>query len=230
MAKYMSGARCTIKINDRLAGFAFGVSWNIETDVTPIRTIDNYLPHELAPRQIRVTGTLSGFRVPGESVDSKSIQSNVVNFLINKYISIEVRDSQSDNRIFQTQKAIVTGRHERIEAGKLMETELTWEAIGWIDEKSPKPPSPPSGKIEAQVEKDLDKLAGLIDPEEIDEEIDLYDWEPSKENRIQLIKEWLARLQEKFELPFVLDEKDYSQIHDLLYQTSGTGKNSSNNS
>ncbi|KKK47588.1 hypothetical protein LCGC14_3153690 [marine sediment metagenome] len=67
-------------------------------------------------------------------------------------------------------------------------------------------------------------------PEEIDKEIDLYDWEPSKENRIQLIKEWLARLQEKFELPFVLDEKDYSQIHDLLYQTSGTGKNSSNNS
>ena len=139
VAKYMSGARCTIKINDRLAGFAFGVSWSIETDVTPIRTIDNYLPHELAPRQIRVTGTLSGFRVPGESMDSKSIQSNIVNFLISKYISIEVRDSQSDNRIFQTQQAIVTGRHERIEAGKLMETELTWEAIGWIDETSPAP-------------------------------------------------------------------------------------------
>ena len=139
MAKYMSGARCTIKINDRLAGFAFGVSWNIETDVTPIRTIDDYLPHELAPRHVRVTGTLSGFRIPGESMDNKSIQSNIVNFLISKYISIEVRDSQSDNRIFQTEKAIVTGRHEKIEAGKLMETELTWEAIGWIDEKSPAP-------------------------------------------------------------------------------------------
>ena len=140
MAKYLSGARCTLKINDKLAAFAFGVSWNIETSVTEIRTIDNYLPHELAPKHVRVTGTLSGFRIPGESSTNQNIQADVLGFLVNKYITIEVRDSQSDNRIFQTNNALVTSRSEVIRTGELATQELTWEAIGWIDEKSPKPP------------------------------------------------------------------------------------------
>ena len=32
MGKYMTGARCIIKINGKLAGFAFQISWNIKTN------------------------------------------------------------------------------------------------------------------------------------------------------------------------------------------------------
>lgn len=31
-AKYVTGARCVIKVNGRLVGFAFSVSWNVQTD------------------------------------------------------------------------------------------------------------------------------------------------------------------------------------------------------
>src|SRR6516162_8237910 len=55
-AKYLSGARVTLKINGKLVGFAFGISWNITTDFIEINTCDDYLPYELAPRRVTKDG------------------------------------------------------------------------------------------------------------------------------------------------------------------------------
>jgi len=52
-AKFLSGPRITLKVNGKLVGFAFGISWTINTTVTEINTIDDYLPHELAPQRVR---------------------------------------------------------------------------------------------------------------------------------------------------------------------------------
>src|ERR1035437_6121649 len=75
-AKFMSGARCTLKINNKLVGFAFAISWNIHTTVTEVNTIDNYLPYELAPQRITVNGTISALHVPGESANINGWQGN----------------------------------------------------------------------------------------------------------------------------------------------------------
>ena len=63
-AKYASGARTTLKINSKVCGFAFAVSWRINTMVTEINTIDDYLPYELAPQRVTVEGTLSALHIP----------------------------------------------------------------------------------------------------------------------------------------------------------------------
>ena len=82
----------------------------------------------------------------------------------------------------------------------------------------PKPQAPPpKTKIEVGVEKDLDQLAAMVDREEIDEELELFELEATKENRTKLIKQYLKPLHKQFDLPFELDEQDYLQIHDLLY-------------
>ena len=107
-AKYASGARTTLKINNQIIGFAFSVSWNIRTTVSEIRTIDTYLPYELAPKHVTVDGTLGMFHIPGRGLSSELIQADVLNFLQQKYISIEVRDSATDNLLFATTKAMVT--------------------------------------------------------------------------------------------------------------------------
>jgi hypothetical protein len=136
-AKYTSGARTTLKINNKLAGFAFSVSWKITTESTEIRTIDDYFPYELVPNRIMVEGTIGAFHIPGQSVTQEFIQANALSFLFHKYITIEVRDSATDQVLFKTNNAVITSRSEDLTAEQLGKIQLTWRAIGWQDELSP---------------------------------------------------------------------------------------------
>lgn len=135
VAKYLSGARCILRINGKIVGFAFGISWNIQTAVEEINTIDNYLPHELAPTRIEVSGTISGFRIPGSGPGAMKMQTDMVSFVQQRYIEIEVRDSQSDNLIFLTRQALITRRSENIKTGSLADLSLEFRAIGFLDER-----------------------------------------------------------------------------------------------
>ena len=137
MAKFMSGARCVLRMNGKIVGFAFGVSWNIKTDATEIRTIDDWLPYELAPSLITVTGTIQGFRIPGSGPGAQFLQTDIENFLHQRYVEIEVRDSQTNNLIFLTKQALITGRQETFRTGQMAEMTLEFKAIGFADEKPP---------------------------------------------------------------------------------------------
>jgi hypothetical protein len=141
IAKYLSGARCTLKVGGRIVGFAFSVSWTIETKVTEILTIDNYEPHELAPSRVDVHGSISGFRIPGSSPGQLHMQPDVLNFLHQPYIEIEVRDSQTDEIIFMTKRAMITNRQEVVKTNSLAELTLQFKAIGFRDELTPEPPA-----------------------------------------------------------------------------------------
>ena len=141
MAKYLSGARCVLRANGNIIGFAFAISWKISTDAVEINTIDDYMPYELAPSRISVTGTISGFRIPGSGPGNLNLQANVESFLHQKYIEIEVRDSQTDNVIFLTRKALITDRSENIKSESLSEMTLNFTAIGFMDEVLPELPS-----------------------------------------------------------------------------------------
>jgi hypothetical protein len=139
-AKYMTGARTVLKVNDKLLGFAFQVSWNINTEQTEIYTIDDPLPHEIAPKRISVSGTLGCFVIPGRSATAEVIQSDMRSFLVNKYITIEVRDSVTDEIIFQTKNAVVTNNQTSLTADQAGTMQLNWKAIGWLSEQSPEEP------------------------------------------------------------------------------------------
>jgi hypothetical protein len=141
MAKYLSGARCVIRVNGKIAAFAFQVSWNISTSITKINTIDDYMPYELAPKRIEVSGQISGFRIPGSGPGQELLQADVLSFLHQRYIEIEVRDSQTDNLIFLTRKAMITNRSEDIRAENLANLNLNFEAIGFADERAPSIPA-----------------------------------------------------------------------------------------
>ncbi len=136
-AKYASGARCILKINNKVCGFAFGVSWRITTHHVEINTIDDYEPYELAPQRISVEGTLSALHIPGQSATTELWQADILSFLFHKYVSIEVRDSQTDQLLFATKKAMITSRSEEIRVDQLSSVNLSWKAIGFIDERTP---------------------------------------------------------------------------------------------
>jgi len=139
-AKYASGARTTLRINGDLIGFAFGISWNVSTSYNEVRTVHNYLPHELVPTHIDVSGSISALHIPGVSATTELYQADVLGFLLHKYITIEVRDSATDELLFFTNKAVITNKAERIGVDSLANVELQFKAIGWKDEREPEGP------------------------------------------------------------------------------------------
>jgi hypothetical protein len=136
-AKYASGPRCILKVNSKICGFAFGVSWRITTMASEINTIDDPFAYELAPQRISVEGTISALHIPGEGIGVKLWQPDVLNFLFQQYITIEVRDSVTDKLLFFTDKAVITSRQEDIRVDSLASVQLSWRAIGFKDEREP---------------------------------------------------------------------------------------------
>jgi len=162
MAKYLSGARCTLRMNGKIIGFAFSIQWNIATDATEINTIDDYMPYELAPSRITVSGSISGFRIPGSGPGQQLLQTDSLNFLYQRYIEIEVRDSQTNNLIFITRRALITSRSESIKTNSLAEMTLNFKAIGFADERPPKQIS--KDKLEESVQPgSADPLKAIAD-------------------------------------------------------------------
>lgn len=135
-AKYSSGARTILKINGKIVGFAFGISWRINTQTTDINTIDDYFPVELVPQRVTVEGSINALHIPGTSAGTELWQPDALNFLFQQYITIEVRDS-SDQLLFYTSKAMITSRSEDIKVDQLANVQLTWRAIGFQDERKP---------------------------------------------------------------------------------------------
>ena len=136
-AKYASGARTLLKVNGQTCGFAFGVQWRINTAVTEIQTIDDIFPAELAPQRVSVEGTISALHIPGQGVGAQLWQPDVLNFLFQQYITIEVRDSATDQLLFYTSKAMITSRMEDIRVDSLAQVQLSFRAIGFQDERTP---------------------------------------------------------------------------------------------
>ena len=136
-AKYLTGARTILRVNGRLVGFAFGISWRINTIGQEIMTIDDYLPVEIVPTRVTVEGTISALHVPGQGPSAEFMQANIASFLFHKYIQIEVRDSATNALMFFTSKAMVTTRIEEVKAEQLSTMTLNFKAIGWKDEREP---------------------------------------------------------------------------------------------
>lgn len=136
-AKYVSGARTILKINGKIVGFAFGISWRIQTAYAENNTIDDVFPVELIPQRINVEGSMSMLHIPGQSAGTELWQPDALNFLFQQYITIEVRDSATDQLLFYTSKAMITSRSEEIKVDSLANVSLTWKAIGFQDERKP---------------------------------------------------------------------------------------------
>lgn len=136
--RYMTGSRAVIKVNGKLFGFAFGVTYNIQTAAEENWTIDDYTPYELMPGKVMVNGTIGMFHIPGKGPTKELVQANLLSYLMHRYITIEISDQMTGQKIFKTERAVITGKSQTLAAGEISTIQLTWKAIGWIDELTPK--------------------------------------------------------------------------------------------
>jgi hypothetical protein len=145
-ARYMTGARAIIKVNGKLFGFAFGVNYNINTPHDEVWTIDDWTPYELAPQRVTINGTMGLFHIPGKGPTAELVQANVLSFLMHKYITIEITDQTTGQKIFKTERAVITSKSQILQAGDISTIQLSWKAIGWLDELTPKYPDGADGE------------------------------------------------------------------------------------
>jgi hypothetical protein len=145
-ARYMTGARAIIKVNGKLFGFAFGVNYNIATPHDEVWTIDDWTPYELAPQRVSISGTMGLFHIPGKGPTAELVQANVLSFLMHKYITIEITDQTTGQKIFKTERAVITNKNQILQAGDISTIQLSWKAIGWLDELTPSYPQGADGE------------------------------------------------------------------------------------
>lgn len=132
--RYMTGSRAIIKVNDKLFGFAFSVTYNINTEHTENITIDDYVAYELMPTRITINGTMSMLHIPDHGPTKELVQANVLSYLMHRYITIEISDQTTGQVLFKTNKAVITNKNQTLTAGELSTITLTWKALGWVDE------------------------------------------------------------------------------------------------
>ena len=99
------------------------------------------------------------FQVPGQSPQAMTIQSDVGSFLMNRYITIEVKDSSTDAVIFRAGTAMITGQQSELSYEQIGRTTLTWKAIGWQVEN---PPKTPEDQSDSEVKSSLDKASDYL--------------------------------------------------------------------
>lgn len=161
-AKYMSGARCVLRVNSQPVAFAFSVSWRIATAYSEIQVLDNPLPEEFVPKAIRVEGSISAMHIPGSGAGPQLWQADALSFLFHQYITIEVRDSETNQLLFFAPKAVITVRQEDVKVDDLAQVQLSFMSIGFRDEKTPEIPDGADTKSGSKVTDQHTDATGII--------------------------------------------------------------------
>ena len=136
--KIMSGARAVVKINGLVAALCVNVSYEITTDWTEIKGIDEMIPNDLVPNSYSIKGTMSLYRVPGSSPVDMYLQQDMFRGIIWPYSTIEIRDIRTDELILLVNRAAITNRSESYVKGQLTTTVLSFIGMGFRDESMPK--------------------------------------------------------------------------------------------
>lgn len=132
----LSGQRVQVSFNGQSYAFGSVIDYSIDTQVSDFSGIDSVMPTELSPDRLKVNMSLRIFRTiendpSSEGVlfqNSLSSEDQQQSFALKGYITIEVRDRQTDQTIMFIPRALVSSRTASVDAEGLM-TE-TWNIIG----------------------------------------------------------------------------------------------------
>jgi hypothetical protein len=135
--RIMTGARAVLRLNNKLVALCTNVSYEISTDWSEIRGVDELIPNDLAPMAYSVKGTMSLYRVPNRSPVNDFLHQDMFRGMIWPYTTIEIRDKRTDELIMLVKRAAITSRAESFAKNQLTTTSLSFVGIGFRDEAMP---------------------------------------------------------------------------------------------
>lgn len=134
--KVLSGQRVQVSVNGQSYAFGTVIDYSIDTQVSEFSGIDSVMPTELSPDRLKVGMSLRIFRTIDNDPSAEGIlfqkglsrEDQQQNFALKGYITIEIRDRQTDQTIMFIPRALVSSRSASVDAEGLM-TE-NWNIIG----------------------------------------------------------------------------------------------------
>ena len=134
--KVLSGQRVQVSFNGQNYAFGSVIDYSIDTQVSDFSGIDSVMPTELSPDKLRVAMSLRIFRTIDNDPSAEGVlfqkglsrEDQQQNFALKGYVTIEVRDRQTDQTIMFIPRALVSSRSASVDAEGLM-TE-NWNIVG----------------------------------------------------------------------------------------------------
>lgn len=138
VAKTMSGAGVVCYINGTLYTPVKGLSWSSATPHKPIGGIDTLTSVELTPISSGVTGTLSLYRLIGDT-GAQGVGMAAPNFQLlssMKYFDIRILDIASDTVIFAAKQCVVETEAWDVPSKTVVTGNISFRGILWANSAS----------------------------------------------------------------------------------------------
>ena len=140
LPQLLSGQRVAIRLQSDIIAYGMVVDFNIDTQVTEVRGIDSVLPIELYPSSVRVTLSLRVYRTPDNDPGTLGILPSKMTdegdqaaeaFAARKYLSVEVRDQQTDKIVMYFPRVMLSSRSGSVSSEDLMMETWSMVSIGY---------------------------------------------------------------------------------------------------
>jgi len=127
--EYSTGARAKLLINGKTIGAALEVTYSINTTMTEVRTIDQFLPWEIVPGQMMIKASLKRIVDPRRTLGGDGLFATMQSYLHQPYASLEIRD-RLGNLIFYA-RGMFTDFNGSIQAGQASVEGVSFVGYYW---------------------------------------------------------------------------------------------------
>lgn len=126
----LKGAECKVYIGGKLYGEVQQISYTIDYGETEIYGIDSIFPQEIATTRVSVQGSISGVRVKlSGGLQGKDILTKINQKLFAPYVSVEIRERQSETKIIFIPQCKITAETLSVAAKGVVKLNFSFKGI-----------------------------------------------------------------------------------------------------
>ena len=122
-----SGGRTFVTVAGKPVAVCLGFSCSVVMDYDEVRSIDSQLPWDIMTNQIRITGKLSKFIDPEDSLDAGGLFSTIQSNLHQPFVEILVQDANGTSQFFA--KGMFVSFDANFAVGQLSVTSATFVGV-----------------------------------------------------------------------------------------------------
>lgn len=135
MRKTIAGADAKLYVNNKLLGIVPSFSYEISSGVEAIRGIDDPMPQELAETVVTIRGSLTMYRLRNDGgAEGRGLMGLPSKVELEKYCTLYLVDRFTDKVLFASNKARFTSQSWNVQSKGLIQGNLSWQAIGYVNE------------------------------------------------------------------------------------------------
>ncbi len=126
----IKGAECKLFIGGKVYAEVQSISYTLDYGETEIYGIDSPYPQEIAHTKTTVQGTVSGVRVKlTGGLQGYNARPRINEILYNPYVSLEIRDRQTDTKLLWLPQMKVTSETFSVEAKGIVRLSFAFKGI-----------------------------------------------------------------------------------------------------